>query len=190
METSTTQFIPPLVPRDSEGYVKTFTLSNCDHPEVDEAREFFDKFGFVVIANVFTAEQCADTISDIWNVIESFVGASIQNDERLWHAEYVLQHVFRSFFVNALYHCRNWKKTGLVQEGIIGHSSLWTRQILLNRQIPALHAAFAAILKTENLLVNHGRYGMFRPVKEHPERATMTNLHLDMNPWCYFEGLF
>ncbi|CAF3687392.1 unnamed protein product [Rotaria sp. Silwood1] len=26
---------------------------------------------------------------------------------------------------------------------------------------------------------------MFRPTKEHPERATITNLHLDMNPWNY-----
>jgi hypothetical protein len=29
---------------------------------------------------------------------------------------------------------------------------------------------------------------MFRPAKEHPKRATMTNLHLDMNPWNYIEG--
>ena len=29
---------------------------------------------------------------------------------------------------------------------------------------------------------------MFRPVKEHPERKTQTNLHLDMNPWSYIEG--
>ncbi len=77
-----------------------------------------------------------------------------------------------------------------MQEGIIGDASLWTRQILLNRQTPALHTAFATILGTENLLVNQDRYGMFRPAKEHPERATMTNLHLDMNPWNYIEGLF
>ena len=31
--------------------------------------------------------------------------------------------------------------------------------------------------------MNHDRYGMFRPAKDHPEHATMTNLHLDMNPW-------
>ncbi len=83
---------------------------------------------------------------------------------------------------------RLWCRTGLVQEGIIGYASLWTRQILLNRQIPALHTAFATILGTENLLINHDRYGMFRPAKEHPKRATMTNLHLDMNPWNYIEG--
>ncbi len=85
---------------------------------------------------------------------------------------------------------RLWSRTGLVQEGIIGDASLWTRQILLNRQTPALHTAFATILGTENLLVNQDRYGMFRPAKEHHERATMTNLHLDMNPWNYIEGLF
>ena len=44
------------------------------------------------------------------------------------------------------------------------------------------------MLGTEDLIVNHDRYGMFRPAKEHPERATMTNLHLDMNPWNYIEG--
>ena len=83
-----------------------------------------------------------------------------------------------------------WSRTGILNEGIIGHSSLCTRQILLNQQTPALHAAFAAILGSEDLLVNLGRYGMLRPAKEHSERATITNLHLDMNPWRYFEGWF
>jgi len=67
---------------------------------------------------------------------------------------------------------------------------LWTRQILLNRQTPALHRAFATVLETEDLLINHDRYGMFRPTKQYPDRSTMTNLHLDMNPWNYIEGFF
>jgi hypothetical protein len=102
MTTSVIPFLPPPVPRDSEGYVKAFTLSNCDHPEVREASEFFDEFGFVVIANVFTSEQCVDTISDIWNVIESFVGQPVRNDEKLWTPEYILLHVlfFHMFFLN------------------------------------------------------------------------------------------
>ena len=81
-----------------------------------------------------------------------------------------------------------WARTGLVNEGIIGGASLWTRQIILNRQIPNMHAAFARILGTEDLLTNHDRYGMFRPAKEHPGRRTQTNLHLDMNPWDYIDG--
>ncbi|CAF3455361.1 unnamed protein product [Rotaria sp. Silwood2] len=127
---------------------------------------FFDQFGFVVIANVFTPQQCKDTISDIWNVIESFVEQPARQNEKLWDSQL-------------------WNRTGIVNEGIIGNASLWTRKILLNRQTPALHTAFATILGTKKLLVNQDRYGMFRPAKEHPKRATMTNLHLDMNPWRY-----
>jgi hypothetical protein len=83
---------------------------------------------------------------------------------------------------------RLWSRTGLVIEGIIGDASLWTRQSLLNRQTPNLYTAFATILDTDNLLVNHDRYGMFRPAKRYAERATTTNLHLDMNPWSYMAG--
>jgi hypothetical protein len=93
----------------------------------------------------------------------------------------------RHFF---LLFVRNWVYTGLPKIGLIGGASLWTRQILLNRQTPALHAAFASVLGTSHLLINHDRYGMLRPAKEHPERATLTNLHLDMNPWRYAIGLF
>ncbi|CAF3787935.1 unnamed protein product [Adineta steineri] len=168
MDGSNNTFQPLHIPRDSEGYVKSFTLSSYNCSEAVEARAFFEQYGFVVITNVFTPEQCATTISDIWNVIESFTGKSMRNDENQWISQ-------------------NWYRTGLVQEGIIGNASLWTRQILLNRQISALHVAFAAILETENLLVNHDRYGMFRPAKEHPKRVTMTNLHLDMNPWNYID---
>ncbi|CAF3232140.1 unnamed protein product [Rotaria socialis] len=168
MMASTTKFQSPVIPRDSDGFVKSFTLSSYNCPEATEARTFFEKYGFVVIANVYTPEQCNDTISDIWNVIESFVRQPVRNDEQLWTPEI-------------------WSRTGIVHEGIIGGASLWTRQILLNRQTPALHTAFASVLGTENLLVNQDRYGMFRPAKKHPERSTTTNLHLDMNPWLYID---
>ena len=72
MDAPNTLFQPLTIPRDSEGYVKSFTLSSYDCPEAEEARAFFKEYGFVVIANVFTPEQCATTISDIWDVIESF----------------------------------------------------------------------------------------------------------------------
>ncbi|CAF3489343.1 unnamed protein product [Rotaria socialis] len=167
MSTSS-QFQPLVIPKDSDGFVKSFTLSSYNCPEASKARAFFQEYGFVVIANVYTPEQCNDTISDIWNVIESFVETSVRNKEELWNQQL-------------------WIRTGIVSEGIIGDASLWTRQILLNRQTPALHTAFASVLGTENLLVNQDRYGMFRPAKKHPERSTMTNLHLDMNPWLYID---
>jgi hypothetical protein len=94
MDASTTAFQPPTIPRDFEGYVQSFTLSSKDCPEAEEARAFFEKYGFVVIANVFTPEQCAETISDIWNVIESFVQKPVRNDEKLWTAQYVFMNCF------------------------------------------------------------------------------------------------
>ena len=45
--------------------------------------------------------------------------------------------------------------TGFPELGILGGETFWTRQILLNRQTPALHAAFAAVLGTNHLLFNH-----------------------------------
>jgi hypothetical protein len=89
MAAPTSTFQPPAIPRDSEGYVKSFTISNCDSPEAKDARAFFEEYGFVVIANVFTPKQCEATISDIWNVIESFVGEPVRHDENLWTSQYV-----------------------------------------------------------------------------------------------------
>ena len=43
-------------------------------------KAFFEEYGFVVIANVFTSEQCEETISDIWNVIESFYDGEVDAD--------------------------------------------------------------------------------------------------------------
>ncbi|UJR07067.1 hypothetical protein I4U23_011355 [Adineta vaga] len=165
---SVAAFQPPTIPRDAEGYVQSFNLSSSDCLEVAEARAFFEKYGFVVISNVFTPEQCEATIADIWNVIESFVGQPVRHDDKLWTEQI-------------------WSRTGIRSEGIIGSASLWTRQILLNRQTASLHTAFATVLGTDDLLVNQDRYGMFRPTKDYPDRATMTNLHLDMNPWNYIE---
>lgn len=50
------------VPVDEEGYVQSFSVS-----EVDKYKEFFKKFGFVVVRDILTKEECEDTIQDIWN---------------------------------------------------------------------------------------------------------------------------
>lgn len=84
MNPATDSFQPPAVPRDSQGYVKSFDIVNYTDAEALAARAFFEQYGFVVFANVFTPEQCAATIVDIWDVIESFVGEPIRHDERLW----------------------------------------------------------------------------------------------------------
>jgi hypothetical protein len=102
MDASITPFQPLTIPRDSEGYVKSFTLSSCDGPEAEEARAFFTQYGFVVIANVFTPEQCETTISDIWNVIESFIGQPVRHDENLWAPKYIFIIFFECIYFSFL----------------------------------------------------------------------------------------
>ena len=77
-------FNPPVLPRDAEGYVKSFVIEDLNSSQAKEARDFLDEYGFVVIANVFAPEQCEQTIADIWDVIESLVGKQIRNDQTLW----------------------------------------------------------------------------------------------------------
>lgn len=85
----TKKFQPPVVPRDAEGYVQSFDINNDEQSEIEKARAFFDQYGFVVFSNVYTPEQCAATIDDIWNVIESMVRRPVRNDENLWTNQFV-----------------------------------------------------------------------------------------------------
>ena len=72
------------------------------------------------------------------------------------------------------------------------------RSVLAARQSPAIHEAAVAILGTNDILVNHDRYGLFRPTVDVVDAAgnalgdmvgwrTRTNLHLDMSPWAYLD---
>ena len=126
------EFVIPAkdVPRDPEGFVQAFAPDDADG-----IREFFAEFGFVVVRDVYTAQQCAETIDDIWAKIEDMTrGEAQRGDESTWDRN-------------------TWRYTGIPQEGMIGGSSLWTRRIILNRQTPALHRAFATVLGNEDLLV-------------------------------------
>jgi len=160
-------YVPPVheVEIDKEGYLKSFSLD-----EGENIRNFFNNFGFVVIRDVFNPEECTATIDDIWNYIKK--NKIDRNDRETWSRRY-------------------WSGTGLAEEGIIGFDCIFTHRTIQNRQNPNLHKAASIILGSPNLLVNHDRYGLFRPTKASPtaeiERSmqSMYNIHLDMNPWHY-----
>lgn len=56
------------VPRDEQDarFVKSFSLQ-----QVEEFTQFFHHFGFVVVDNVFSQEECQATIDDIWSILEA-----------------------------------------------------------------------------------------------------------------------
>jgi hypothetical protein len=53
------------VPRDDEGFVKSFATS-----EVEQYMKFFDEYGFVVIKDVLTKDEVENTIEEIWDDLE------------------------------------------------------------------------------------------------------------------------
>lgn len=168
-------YLPPkyTVPFDSEGYVQSFSL---DQPK--EYKEFFEKYGFAVVNGVLSEKECEETIDDIWaHILKTSKGVD-RNNPATWSED-------------------NWRTSGIYSEGLIGGSSLFSPTLLQNRQNPNVHKVFSVLLGREDLLVNQDRYGFFRAskevklpdgtVKDFPERRTMRNLHLDMNPWAFTE---
>lgn len=142
------QYVPPIytVPKDSEGYMQSFSLN-----QEAEIHEFFTQFGFVIVRDVFSKETCEATINEMWaNLADKYEIA--RDDPDTWQNN-------------------TWRHTGIFSEGILGGNPFWTHQALTNRQNPNLHKAFSIVLGTEDLLVNHDRFGLFRPTRQvfHPK---------------------
>lgn len=161
----------PKVPRDPEDgrFVISFQVE-----QKQELKAFFEEFGFVVVRDVVGREDCAKTIDEIWDYIESkgWGKAPIsRKDMSTWKNE-------------------NWP--GMKEEGIVGTASIFLPQALKNRQNRKLYEVYATLLGRKDLLVNHDRYGFFRPTEGLPEARkewkTMRNLHFDMNAWYFVDG--
>jgi len=154
---------------DEEGFTPSFGLN-----QVEDFKQFFHKYGFVVVRDIFTPEDCKDTIDDIWNFLSK---NSIEKDSKnTWENS-------------------NWRGTGLWTEGIVSFDPIFTKRSILNRQNENLYQVFSSLLERKDLLVNHDRYGLFRSTKDASTATngknnaedwmTTYNLHFDMNPWAY-----
>jgi hypothetical protein len=178
-------YVPPVhkVPKDKDDshYLKSFSKD-----QVEEYIQFFNEFGFVVVRDVLNQKECDDTIDDIWNYLE----------QKKWNH-------FLTKLDNAVQISRNdpttWKNQTwpeMMEEGILGSPPVFTAQALKNRQNPEVYKVFANLLGRKDLLVNHDRYGLFRPTKNvkingkkysQEQWKTFRNLHIDMNPWMHVE---
>lgn len=56
---------PTPIPVDAEGFARAFPVSNGE-----EARAFFEEWGFVVFCDVLCADECLATVSEIWGSLE------------------------------------------------------------------------------------------------------------------------
>lgn len=173
----------PLDPDDNR-YVQSFLLE-----EKGAYVEFFKKYGFVVVRDVLTGDECKQSIDDIWtyletgaynrwakesaNLDEPEAGQSDsgikRNDPNTWN--------------------KSWPR--MSHAGILGYLPVFTKRALLNRQNPRVYEVFSNVMGRQELLVSHDRYGMFRPVFNsagaavNPQWKTSYSLHWDVNPWRF-----
>jgi len=145
-------------------------------------REFFQKYGFVVVRDVVDSEQVTKTVDEIWSCKEGpqwEVSCVVRDDPLTWDNN-------------------NWmRKFGDVKNGFVnGFSETEVRESWNNRQNPNIYELFCNILGRDDLWVKFDRYGLMRPTKDikikapttrlidRPEWLTVENwLHWDQNPW-------
>jgi len=148
------------VPREEEDYrfVQSFSLDSQE----EEALEFFNEFGFVVFNGILNEDECQKSVDELFQLCEMK-----PSDPSTWN---------------------HWPKNGMERYGTPTQAPLFSPQLLRNRQNPRLHRAFSLLLKTQDLLINHDRACLMRPVAENPSWATSLSLHLDFNPWNYLSS--
>ena len=162
-------------------FIKNFSLLQSV-----EINQFFRTYGFVIIRDILTPEECERTIQDIWTYLPPLT----RDDPLSWNT---------------------WPKTGSERFGMPTYDVVTTQTALDNRLKLNTYKAFETVLSgretplldVENderlkLFVSHDRYGTMRPskdlfingqVKNMPQWKTNYNVHLDMDPWKYFDLL-
>ena len=56
------------IPKDEEGYVVAFEVD-----QEKEIKEFFDKYGMVVIKNILNEKECEESVKECWDFMERSV---------------------------------------------------------------------------------------------------------------------
>jgi hypothetical protein len=188
----------PSVPHDEEGFCQSFTV---DQPS--EYMSFFNTYGFVVIRNILSSDQCTNSINEIWQFIES----------RNWRP-------FQSQTVSR-HNPETWRDTIFpvssdllgILGGEEGETSIYEGPMAWKtRQNENLYKVFSTIYQQKNLWVSVDRIGLMRPTvnvplgnlpvqncrisventppglprQDFPEWKTRSLwLHWDLNPWIW-----
>eukprot|EP01004_Peranema_trichophorum_P004530 NODE_3447_length_1349_cov_23.266721_g3009_i0.p1 GENE.NODE_3447_length_1349_cov_23.266721_g3009_i0~~NODE_3447_length_1349_cov_23.266721_g3009_i0.p1 ORF type:complete len:386 (+),score=81.51 NODE_3447_length_1349_cov_23.266721_g3009_i0:57-1160(+) len=158
------------LPKDEQGYVKSFSLEN-----LDEMKDFFNRYGVVVVSNVLSQEECKSTVDEIWSWLEKDYSVERNNPKTY----------------------NNWSWPHLTKFGILGSAPYLYPQGCRNRQNPNFYKVMTKIFDDEALWTAIERIGMLRPtvgvkikredgseiIDEFPHWKSISEwLHMDMNP--------
>lgn len=158
------------LPLDSEGYVLAFRYAS-HREKLENAVNFFCKFGFVVFEEVLSKSECDATIAEIWDQLEE--KNAILNRNKIETFDSMSSKTY----------------------GLAPQPAVFSKQILKNRSNPTVLAIFQAILQTQDIIISHDRWCLYRATNFISNRLgcrnswkTPSNLHLDLNPWTYNTG--
>jgi hypothetical protein len=126
-------------------YVKSFDIDMIvtDAAYYRQAKSFFEQYGFVVISNVYSEQECKSSIESMWDIVE---GASenkglLRDDPRSW---------------------ANYQAAG--NYGLSMRGPCFHPCIVNNRQSKKLSFALSMVLETtvDDLIVSHDRFTIYR----------------------------
>ena len=151
---------------------------------------FFARYGFVVYENVLSAAECAATRDEIFGELERVYGASTAFGAPTAHSSTPLggPAFKRDDF-------KTYVSLPIETYGLAPDPAVFTPRCVANRQNETVAKCLARVLRvddpSEDLLVSHDRWCVFRPTRDvpgvgdRPDWKTRANLHLDLNPWTY-----
>lgn len=161
-------FSPDPVTLDADGFVPSFSPESQSR----ELREFWERYNFVVVCDVLSADQLVGAAAEIFQAAE--LGGSppwtLEQLERInWESAY-----------GSRYN---------LSKGFVGYEPPNSVCAWESRLAPALYKANALLFGRGDLLVKLDRFGMMRPTVfggAEPRKDWQTTgewIHWDQNPW-------
>jgi len=177
----------PTVPFDDEGFVKSFDITA---DSIDEVRDFFGTYGFVVIRDVIEQELVAEIEDDIWSLVENLSQKRFSRDDP------------KSWIENEKVWLGLYGSSYNAKKGFIGMVSLQNSAFKV-RQHPNVYALYRALYGREEMHAKWDRFNFMRPTKgikvgdtlvDRPDWKTEPFIHWDQNPWdepefCRIQGV-
>ncbi len=165
----------PQLSLESDGYMKAFSLE-----EKEDYKNFFDTYGFVVIRDVITEEECAISRGEVWSSLEQKDSEIDRSNPTTWSEQHWPKDICRNGgFINRFPY---WKRISNLKEILVANQP----QAWKNRENPLVYAAFCNILSNCKLWGSIDRYGIMRP-SNHGEQAKTGEKWATKSQWLHWD---
>lgn len=148
----------PWDPNDPN-FIQSFSVDQVGN---NESLIFLNNFGFIVVKDILSGEECQKTIDEMFDYLETAHSGFERNNFATWS---------------------KWKYLSF---GMCSKKPIFSKQIMMNRQNPNIYKVFSTLLENERILINHDRWAIYQPTLiVGKQYQTPDNLHLDINPWRF-----